>query len=202
MASDIEQFAIAPMVEMALDFLMQYIDTSNDPRIASILGVDAVILAGLTQPEIMELVQGDYEIQVQGLTGQLEKAETLQNLVQLMNLIGQNPEAWIPWIKQDELLRRVLDSFRPAITDIEDILNDPQTAAATQASMQQASQQAQMARIIPQLAEIAHKTKQDAIENDLAQAEIANKHVDQAIELRKADAAVEKAKQRPTGSSK
>ena len=46
----------------------------------------AGVLAGMSREEIMELVQGDYKVHVTGVTGQLEKAEMLQNLVQFMNL--------------------------------------------------------------------------------------------------------------------
>lgn len=184
MASDIEQFAIAPIIQMCIDNIMQYIDTANDPRVAAVLGMDAIYLQGMSQPEIMEMITGDYEVQVKGLTGQLEKAEMLQNLVQLMNLIGQNPEAWLPWIKQDELLRRVFESFRPTIHDVEKILNDPQTAAAAQASMQASKQQESMMNMIPALVKMAHDNAQQQVENKQMDINNDNTHVDQAIRLK------------------
>lgn len=184
MASDIEQFAIAPIIEMCIGNIMQYIDTANDPRVAAVLGTDMIYLQGMSQPEIMEMISGDYQVQVKGLTGQLEKAEMLQSLVQVMNLIGQNPDAWLPWIKQDELLRRVFESFRPTIHDIEKILNDPQTAAAAQASMEEAKQKQQMLALIPQLTQISHDHQQQQVENARAGQDQENVAVDQAIRLK------------------
>lgn len=159
LAADIEQFAIAPILEMSLDTMMQYLDTANDPRVASILGLSAPVLAGMSQPEIQEMVQGDYKIHVKGLSGQLEKGEQLQNMIQLMNLLGQNPQAWLPWIKQDIMLRKLLESFRPTIHDLDDMINDPQTAEANRQQMAAEAQHQQMMQMIPELARLAHETE-------------------------------------------
>lgn len=171
LATDIEQFAIAPIIEMSVETIMQYLDTASDPRVASILGIGQQVLAGMSQPEVLEMVQGDYEITVRGLSGQLEKAEMLQNLIQFMNLIGQNPESWLPYINQDAMLRRILESFRPAIHDIEDIIADPQTVAANKVAMQQQQQAGQMVGMIPELARLAHdaSTKQQELQQTAAQ---------------------------------
>lgn len=163
LASDIEQYAIAPIIEMSLDTIMQYVDTANDPRIGAILGIGAEVLAGMGQADIMELITGDYEVIVRGLSGQLEKAEMLQNLIQFMNLIGQNPQAWLPYINQDALLRRMLESFRPVIHDIEEIIADPQTVQANRLAMQQEAQHSQMLSMLPELARLAQdKSNSDA----------------------------------------
>lgn len=135
MAADIEKEAIEPLVTMALDLVLQYIDTANDPRVASILGVGADYLKGMSREECVELISGDYKVKVSGITGQLMKGEMLQNLVQFMNLIGQNPQAWLPYVNEDALLRRLLECFRPHIHDIEDIISDPATAQAKRVSM-------------------------------------------------------------------
>jgi hypothetical protein len=129
-AADIEKEALEPMVTMALDLIFQFIDTANDPRVASILGVGADILKGMSREDVMEMIAGDYSVKVSGITGQIMKAEMLQNLVQFMNLIGQNPQAWLPYLNEDALLRRILESFRPHIHDIEEIIADPATADA------------------------------------------------------------------------
>lgn len=130
MAADIEKEALEPMVTMAMDLIFQFLDTSNDPRVASILGVGAESLKGMSREDVFELVAGDYEVKVSGITGQIMKSEMLQNLVQFMNLIGQNPQAWLPYINEDALLRRILEAFRPHIHDIEEIISDPATADA------------------------------------------------------------------------
>jgi len=206
LASDIESYAIAPIIEMAVDTIMQYLDTSNDPRVAAILGVGAQVLAGMTQPEIYEMIGGDYEITVRGLSGRLEKAEMLQNLVQFMNLIGQNPQAWLPYLNQDALLRRILESFRPAIHDIEDIIADPQTVQANKQAMAQQEQQGQMVGMIPELARLAHETsqaqsqlgmQQAKAQSDVQQAQVDahQKAVDQAIQLKQ----IEASKAKPGG---
>lgn len=129
-AADIEKDALEPMVTMAMDLLFQFLDTANDPRVASILGVGADVIKGMTREDILELIAGDYSVKVSGVTGQIMKSEMLQNLVQFMNLIGQNPQAWLPYINEDALLRRILEAFRPHIHDIEDIISDPATADA------------------------------------------------------------------------
>ena len=214
LATDIEQFAIAPIIEMSVDTIMQYLDTSNDPRVASILGIGQQILAGMSQPEVLEMVQGDYEITVRGLSGQLEKAEMLQNLIQFMNLIGQNPESWLPYINQDAMLRRILESFRPAIHDIEDIIADPQTVAANKVAQQQKEQAGQMLGMVPELARLAHdaQTKQQELaqsgqaqQNETnrlqldahnAQADRHQKAADQAIQVHTAHLAAAKAKEK------
>ena len=78
LAADIEANAIGPLVDLTVDTIMQYLDTAKDPRVAQILGMDQAYLAGMSQPEVMDLVAGDYTVTVRGLSGQLEKAEMLQ----------------------------------------------------------------------------------------------------------------------------
>lgn len=151
MAADIESQFLDPMIMMAIDLILQFIDTANDPRVASILGVEAGVLAGMSREEIMELVQGDYKVHVTGVTGQLEKAEMLQNLVQFMNLIGQNPQAWLPFINQNKLLQRILEAFRPAIHDVEEIIADPETVQANQQAMFGQEITPDLLNLIPQL---------------------------------------------------
>jgi len=187
LAADIEQYALRPMIKMAIDIIMQYIDTANDPRVAQVLGVDQAILSGMTHPEIYEMISGDYDIMVTGITDQLEKAEMLQNLIQLMNIIGQNPESWLPWINQDMLLRRILESFRPTIHDIEKIVADPQTAQANKMAMQQQEQQNQMMQLLPKLHDMAAAHEKTMADQAQAAKEhqdnMDSKSVDQAIQL-------------------
>ena len=185
MAADIEKHAIAPIIEMSLDTIMQYIDTANDPRIGKILGMGQEVLAGMSQPEILEMIQGDYDIKVQGLTDQLQKAEMLQNLVQFMNLIGQNPEAWLPYLNQDALLRRILEAFQPSIHDLSDIMATPQQVAASKEEMAQQKAQQQQLAMIPELARMAHETslQKEKLSQEQAQTESDNEArvADQAI---------------------
>jgi hypothetical protein len=166
MAADIEQQAIKPIVEMTSDLIMQFLVTSNDPRVAAILGVGADALAGMSREEIIELIQGDYKVKVGGITDQLEKAEMLQNLVQFMNILGQNPEAWTPYVNQDALLRRILEAFRPAIHDIENIVADPSTAEARKAATQNNDVLTpQLVGMIPQLVQL--QQSQQSQQNDM-----------------------------------
>jgi hypothetical protein len=97
------------------------------------------------------MIQGDYKVRVTGVTGQLEKAEMLQNLVQFMNLIGQNPTAWLPYINQNKLLQRILEAFRPAIHDVEEIIADPETVQANQQAMFGQEITPDLLNLIPQL---------------------------------------------------
>jgi hypothetical protein len=130
MAADIEKEALEPLITMAIDLIFQFIDTAADPRVATILGVGADVIKGMSREQLVEMISGDYSVKVSGITGQIMKSEMLQNLVQFMNLIGQNPQAWLPYINEDALLRRILEAFRPHIHDIEEIIADPATADA------------------------------------------------------------------------
>jgi hypothetical protein len=168
MASDIERQALEPLVELAMNLIFQFIDTTSDPRVASILGLNANVLAGMSREEVMELIQGDYKVKVRGLSGQLEKMDMLQNLVQFMNLIGQNAEAWLPYIDQSKLLHRILEAFRPSIHDIDDIIVDAETAAAKEAAIQTRNMTPEMLGMLPQLVAQAAAQKQQAFENQLA----------------------------------
>jgi hypothetical protein len=168
MASDIERQALEPMVEMATDLILQFIDTTSDPRVASILGVNQDVLLGMSPTEKIEMIQGDYKIKVRGLSGQLDKAEMLQNLVQFMNLIGQNPEAWLPYINQNEILKRILEAFRPGLHDIENIVVTPEVAAAREISQQTNRMTPDMLAQIPQLVAQATAAKQQEFDNQMA----------------------------------
>lgn len=194
MAADIERMFLAPIVMMSVDLIYQFLDTANDPRVASILGIEAGVLAGMTREEIMELVQGDYKVHVRGITGQLEKAEMLQSLVQFMNLIGQNPQAWLPYINQSKLLQRILEAFRPAIHDIEEILADPETAAAQQQAMFGQQITPDLLRLIPDLVRLQHQRSdaqfdqaQTKAEHQVDLAKTAHEHyhddVDKALQI-------------------
>jgi hypothetical protein len=164
MAADIEKEAIEPLVTMAMDLIFQFIDTANDPRVASILGVGSDVLNGMSREEVIELIQGDYKVKSVGITGQLMKAEMLQNLVQLMNLIGQNPQAWLPYINQDALLRRILECFRPHIYEIEDIIADPAMQQAKKLEMTQQASVSHLIGLLPAL--LQHSQTQTQQEQD------------------------------------
>lgn len=172
MATDIEKQAIEPMVEMASDLIFQFIDTVNDPRIARILGVGADTLRGIPREELMEMIQGDWIITVSGITDQLDKVDMLQNLVQMMNLIGQNPDAWLPYINQDKLLQRILESFRPAIHEINDIIADPETVLSNKAALESQAITPDLLRMIPQLAQMAQQAQQAQAQNQISQMQI------------------------------
>jgi hypothetical protein len=198
MAVDIEEQGLKPMLEMAWELIFQFIDTNSDPRIASILGQGAEVLRGMTKEEIQEMIQGDYEIKVSGISGQLEKAEMLQNLTQFMNIIGQNSEAWAPYINQSELLRRIMEAFRPGIRDIEKILAEPATIEANKAAMQaeklapeQMAQQVAMIdmalRQQQEQAKAQAEAQQAQFQQRLAELELEKKEAE--IELMKAKAA-------------
>lgn len=179
MAADIEGQALQPMIEMAMDLIFQFIDTANDPRVASILGVGAEIIQGMSKEEIMEMIQGDYKVKATGITSQLQKAEMLQNLIQVMNLIGQNPQAWLPYINQDAFLRRIIESFRPTIHDIDNLMVDPATAQAREAAIhyQEISQQ------VPQLIQAAQDAQQQQVDVSLKLQEM--EHQKQLAEIDK-----------------
>jgi hypothetical protein len=143
LATDIEQQFLVPLVDLAGDLVMQFIDTATDPRVPRILGVGVEAFLGMSREELTDMVQGDYTIKASGISSQIEKAEMLQNLIQFMNIIGQSQE-WMYSINEGELMKRVLEAFRPAIRDLDNIVLPPEAAAAKQ-------QQAMLAQFMPQV---------------------------------------------------
>jgi len=130
LASSIENHALKPMVELSIDLIMQYLDTSNDPRVPAILGVNAPSIQSLTRSQLLELINGQYVVKVTGISNQIKNVEVLQHLVQFLNILGQNGDKWLPYIRQDVLLRKILAAFRAEIPDIEDVIETPEVATA------------------------------------------------------------------------
>lgn len=205
MAVDIEEHALKPMLEMAWELIFQFIDTNADPRVASILGAGAEVIRGMTREQIQEIIQGDYEIKVSGISGQLEKAEMLQNLVQFMNILGQNPESWMPYLNQSELLRRIMEAFRPGIRDIEKVLAEPATIEANKAALQQEKiapdQMAQQIALIDmalrqqqEQAKIQAEQQQAQIQEVMLKLEITKKQLELDLMRAKIDSEEAKAK--------
>lgn len=158
MAADIERQALQPIIEMAGDLVFQFIDsTGTDPRVAGILGVGADVIKGMSREEMMEMVQGDYTVQVSGISGQMEKADQLDSLVQFINILSQNPEQWLPQVNQDELLRRVLEAFRPSIRDVDNIIADPATVEARKAAASNEKLTPDVIAMLPQMIDMQHK---------------------------------------------
>ena len=149
LAREIDDRGIKPIVEMAMDTILQNLDTSSDPRIATILGIDIEQLVTLNPIDVMEIIQGDYTIKVHGVNEQIEKVEVLENLVQFMNIIGQNSE-WIPYINQAELFKRILDAF-PNIRDADHLVNDPATIEAQRLALQNSQLSPEIIRAAPGL---------------------------------------------------
>lgn len=201
-AADIEDQALRPMVEMCWELIFQFIDTANDPRVGSILGVGADVFRGLSREEIQEAIQGDYKVRVSGITEQLEKAEMLQSLVQFMNIIGQNAQAWAPYINQSALLRRILEAFRPAVRDIEQIVAEPATVQAAKAAASQEAITPELLRLIPQLVDMATQQQKAAAEAQQAQQQqmVQLKMLQLDIAKKEADIKLTEAKARATAS--
>jgi hypothetical protein len=175
MAADIEAQALKPLIQLAVDLILQYVDTANDPRVANILGLGAKTLQGMKKEEVLEIVQGDYQIKVSGLSEQLNKIEMLQNLTQLINILGQSPEAWMPYVNQDELLRRVLEAFRPTIRDIENVVAEPALVEARKMAASGEAVTPELVAMIPTLVQQALQARQQeqqvAMQNQQQQAQ-------------------------------
>ena len=130
LAASIENNALKPMVELSIDLIMQYLDTSRDPRVPAILGVNAPAVQSIPREQLVDMLDGEYVVKVTGISNQIKNVEVLQHLVQFMNILSQNAEAWLPYVRQDVLLRKILAAFRAEIPDIEDIIETPEVAAA------------------------------------------------------------------------
>ncbi len=155
MASDMEENLLEPLVDFCGDLIMQFMDTTSDPRIAQILGADYTVFAGMTHAQKLNEVNGDFTLRVTGISEQFEKQEMLSNLVQFMNLIGQNPMAWLPYINQIELLKRIVEGFRPTIHDIDKIVVTPEVAQYNMQQQQLKEMAPNMLAMLPQFIEMA-----------------------------------------------
>ncbi len=173
LAANIENNGIKPLVDMCGDLVLQFLVTTNDPRVAQVLGVDAEVFAGLSREEVMDMIHDEYTLTVTGLTNQLQKAEMVQNLVQFMNLLGQNAEAWMPYIDQGRLLQKILEGFRPMIDDVDKIVLDPVEAQKRQQQQQAQAQQQMMATMLPQLLQAAQANSHKQADVDMQQQQMA-----------------------------
>jgi len=177
MAADVESKVIKPIVQFAIDLSLQFLGTANDPRLAKILGVGAQEFQGMSREEVLELIQGEYIVRVGGITEELEKAEVLQNLVQLMNIISQNPDNWAVYLNQGELLRRILEAFRPTIRDIDHIVADEVTIQARQAALD-------MSKQAPQVIEQTLAMQQQQMDAGLQQQQMLLQQAGQELQAR------------------
>lgn len=129
LATQVEENAIKPILEMVISRIIQFLPTSTDPRIAAALGLPS--LAAVSREELVAMVQGPFTVHVGGITEYIKKTEQLGNLVQLMNILGQN-QTWLQYIRPDQLLRSILEAFRPSIEGIDQIVASPEEIAAAQ----------------------------------------------------------------------
>lgn len=136
LARDIDDNAIKPLVEMAQDMTLQFIETIGDTRVARILGQDIEVFAGMTKAERIEAVQCDCILKVEGVSGQVEKQEMLQGLISFLGIISQGGDMWLPAINTRELLTRIGQAFRPAIRDVDKIFNPPEVEQAIRQQQQ------------------------------------------------------------------
>jgi hypothetical protein len=173
LAANIENNAMKPLVDMCGDLILQFLVTTNDPRVAQVLGVDAEVFAGLSREDIMAMIHDEYTLTVTGLTNQLQKAEMVQNLVQFMNLLGQNAEAWMPYIDQGRLLQKILEGFRPMIDDVDKIVLDPVEAQRRQQEAKQQAQTEMMANMLPQLLQAAQANSHKQADVSMQQQQMA-----------------------------
>lgn len=183
LAATIENSALKPLVDMCGDLVLQFLVTSNDPRIAQILGVDAQEFSGLSREEVMGMIHDEYTLNVTGLTNQLQKAEMVQNLVQFMNLLGQNAQAWMPYVDQGRLLQKILEGFRPTIDDIDKIVLDPVEAQKRQAAAQQQQQTQMMAQLLPQLLQAAQANQHKQTDVDMQNKQMAQDQQNQEMQM-------------------
>lgn len=170
LAREVDERALKPIIEMAMDTVLQYLDTNADPRVATILGLGQEELAGMDVFALSEIVQGNYIIKVHGVSEQINKIESLENLVQFMNIIGQNQE-WLPYINQTELFKRILDSF-PGIRDVDRLVNDPSTVEEQRIALQNSALTPEIIRTIPGfLRSIAELKRNGALPDAIPQLE-------------------------------
>ncbi len=145
LATQIEEYAIKPIIELSLSRALQFLTTTTDPAVARALNLPT--LANLTREQLFTMLEGPYNVRVGGITEYIRKTEQLSNIIQLMTIIGQNAPNWLPYIKPQGLVRAVLEAFRPSIDNIESIIATPEEVAAQQ--QRQADQQ--LVSMLPQL---------------------------------------------------
>lgn len=145
LATQIEEYAIKPIVELALSRALQFLTTTTDPAIARALGLPS--LANVTREQVFEMLQGPFNVRVGGVTEYIRKTEQLSNIMQFMTVIGQNAPNWLPYIKPQGLIRAVIEAFRPSIENIDSIIASPEEVA----QQQQQQFDRQLVSMLPQL---------------------------------------------------
>lgn len=131
LARDIDENAIQPLVEIAMDLTLQFIDTLGDRRVAQILGInDVATFSMMSLEDKLEAIQCDCVLKVEGVSSQVQKREVLESLVQFLNIVSQGGPEWMPAINLRELLTRVAEGFRPHIRDIDKLFNPPEVEQA------------------------------------------------------------------------
>lgn len=137
LASEIEEHAIKPIISLAIDTIIQFLVSSSDPRVPEILGVDAITFATMPREELVAMINGDFDIKVAGVAEQLNATESAQALLELLQVLSSNPQAWLPYLNQSAILNRLLRAFNFRIDDLHDIIEPAPAAQEKMARLQQ-----------------------------------------------------------------
>lgn len=162
LASEIEEHAIKPIIAQAVDCIIQFLVSSSDPRVPEILGVDAATFATMPREELVAMVNGDFDIKVAGVAEQLNASDSAQALLELLQLLSANPQAWLPYLNQNAILARILRAFNFRVDDLHDVIEPPPVVQEKMARFQQTQVDQAILRQLPALLEHLRRAAQEA----------------------------------------
>jgi hypothetical protein len=106
---DFERRFLAPLLKKMWWRIVQFQDEFSYPELQQLIGEEAAaMLNNMTPEERYNVINGDYEIIVTGISGLVAKAEELENLLTLLRIIARSPEM-MSQIDQGALLKELFE---------------------------------------------------------------------------------------------
>jgi len=89
--------------------VLQFPNELSHPKLADLIGEQAAsLLNKMTAEERYDVINGDYEIRVTGLSGLIAKREALNNILGFLRIAGRSPDM-MAWVDMQKLLFEILD---------------------------------------------------------------------------------------------
>jgi len=102
---------LEPMADLTWDLALQFMDINSSPNWQRLLGPGAAQLDLLPRPVRLQLIQGNYEFRVRGISLQVEKQQQLGQLVNFLQVIGTLQPQFLILLNMPEIFRRIHESF-------------------------------------------------------------------------------------------
>lgn len=134
MAVDVENFVLAPALQMIFQVCLQYQRNFDDDRFKDFVDqelIDRILM--LNEDERKEFMSDKFIFKASGVSGYINRVSEVQKLQILSQLFQYAPEL-IGWFRKDRLLKNVLEWIN---WDADDMLHSPQEMEQMQNQMSQ-----------------------------------------------------------------